>query len=116
MSVNQNICCWYSKPSRRGNSFEHQNSYLTLKVPITTAADDKFCDIFPSFQHKYGMIYDSHEISCHICYFCKSSEMKIVVCCKLWVKWLDNFTLRTLVYQDLCGGEIYFVGAKARAA
>ena len=23
---------------------------LTLKAPITTAADDKFCDIFPNFQ------------------------------------------------------------------
>ena len=23
---------------------------LILKAPITTAADDKFCDIFPSFQ------------------------------------------------------------------
>ena len=22
---------------------------LTLKAPITTAADDKFCDIFPKF-------------------------------------------------------------------
>ena len=25
---------------------------LTLKVPITTAADNKFCDIFPNFQKK----------------------------------------------------------------
>ena len=25
---------------------------LTLKAPITTAADDKFCDIFPDFQQK----------------------------------------------------------------
>ena len=25
---------------------------LTLKAPITTAADDKFCDIFPNFQKK----------------------------------------------------------------
>ena len=25
---------------------------LTLKAPITTAADDKFCDIFPSFRQK----------------------------------------------------------------
>ena len=24
----------------------------TLKAPITTAADDKFCNIFPSFQQK----------------------------------------------------------------
>ena len=26
--------------------------FLTLKAPITTAADDKFCDIFPSFRQK----------------------------------------------------------------
>ena len=25
---------------------------LTLKVPITTAVDDKFCNIFPNFQKK----------------------------------------------------------------
>ena len=25
---------------------------FTLKVPITTAADDKFCDIFPNFRQK----------------------------------------------------------------
>ena len=25
---------------------------LTLKAPITTAADDKFCDIFPNFEKK----------------------------------------------------------------
>ena len=47
---------------------------LTLKAPITTAADDKFCDIFPNFRQKLGMILhesclpadDSHEISCLI--------------------------------------------------
>ena len=26
--------------------------HLTLKAPITTAADDKFCNIFPSFRQK----------------------------------------------------------------
>ena len=25
---------------------------LTIKATITTAADDKFCDIFPSFRQK----------------------------------------------------------------
>ena len=25
---------------------------LTLKAPITTVADDKFCDIFPNFEQK----------------------------------------------------------------
>ena len=50
---------------------------LTLKAPITTAADDKFCDIFPNFRNKLDMIFhenrlpadDSHEISYLICYF-----------------------------------------------
>ena len=47
---------------------------LTLKATITTAADDKFCNIFPNLRQKYGMILhenrlpadDSHEISCLI--------------------------------------------------
>ena len=26
--------------------------YKSDKAPITTAADDKFCDIFPSFRQK----------------------------------------------------------------
>ena len=29
---------------------------LTLKAPIKTAADDKFCDIFNNFRQKKGMI------------------------------------------------------------
>ena len=33
---------------------------LTLKAPITTAADDKFCDIFPYFQKiRYGISLES---------------------------------------------------------
>ena len=56
---------------------------LTLKAPITTAADDKFCDIFPNFRRKYGMILhenrlptdDSHKISCLICYFWRSGKI-----------------------------------------
>ena len=33
---------------------------LTLKVPITTAADDNFCDIFPSFrQIRYDISWES---------------------------------------------------------
>ena len=58
---------------------------LTLKAPITTAADDNFHDIFPNFPpppqkkkiYNEGMIFqenrlpahDSHEISPLICYF-----------------------------------------------
>ena len=49
---------------------------LTLKGPIRTAADHKFCYIFPNLK-KIGMIFhenclpadNSHEISCLICYF-----------------------------------------------
>ena len=52
-------------------------NWLTLRVPIMTAAEDRFCDIFPNFPKKKGMIFhenrlpadDSHEISCLICYF-----------------------------------------------
>ena len=44
---------------------------LTLKVPIMTVADDKFCDTFPNFRQNSGIILhenrlpadDSHEIS-----------------------------------------------------
>ena len=64
---------------------------LTLKAPITTAADDKFCDIFPFFQKKEGMIFhenhlpadDSHEISCLIVIFENAAKFEIVVCCKM---------------------------------
>ena len=50
---------------------------LTLKAPLTTAADNKLCEIFPHFRKKYGMVFhenrlpadDSHEISCLICYY-----------------------------------------------
>ena len=56
-----------------------------------TAADDKFCGIFPNFWRKKGIIFDenrlpaddSHEILCLICYFLKSSKFDIVVCYKL---------------------------------
>ena len=33
-------------------SADSGGKFLTLKAPITTAADDKFCDIFPNFQQK----------------------------------------------------------------
>ena len=59
------------------NGPESAKMHLTLKAPITTAADDKFCEIFPNFRKKIRyMIFheirlpadDSHEISCLICY------------------------------------------------
>ena len=50
-NINIKTICFYSNK-------------LTLKAPITTAAADKFCDIFPNFQIK-GMIFyencDSHQ-------------------------------------------------------
>ena len=58
---------------------------LTLKAPITTAADDKYCEISPNYRKKYGMIFhenclpadDSHEISCLICFFEKRQNLKL---------------------------------------
>ena len=63
---------------------------LTLKEPITTAADDKFCDIFSNFRKEEGIILhenrlpadDSHEISYLICYLEKAAKFETVVCCK----------------------------------
>ena len=34
------------------NCLKNEIYFLTLKAPITTAADDKFCDIFPNFRQK----------------------------------------------------------------
>ena len=79
---------------------------LTLKAPITTAADDKFRNFFLSFRQNYGMMFhenrlpadDSHEISClrivcqqrilmkyHALFviFEKAVKFEIGVCCKL---------------------------------
>ena len=44
--------------------------YLTLKAPITTEADDNFCEIFPNFRKK-GMIFVIFE---------KAAKFEIVVC------------------------------------
>ena len=58
----------------------------SLKAPITPAADDKFCDIFPNFRKKKEvMIFhenrlpadDSHEISFLICNFEKAANLKL---------------------------------------
>ena len=69
----------------------HTKYLLILKAPITTGADDNFCDIFSNFSKKKGMIFhenrlladDSHEISCLIVIFKKVAKFKIVVCCNL---------------------------------
>ena len=34
------------------NDKVYKSFFLTLKALITTAADDKFCDIFPNFRKK----------------------------------------------------------------
>ena len=55
---------------------------LNLKAPITSAADGKFCDTFPNFRQKKGMILyknrlpadDSHEITCLIFLFLKKQQ------------------------------------------
>ena len=44
---------------------------INLKAPITTEADDKFCDIFPSFRKKIRC-----DISCLICYFEKKKKQQ----------------------------------------
>ena len=64
---------------------------LTLKAPITIAADGNFCDIFPNFQkNKVWYADDSHEIWYHICYFWKSStiwncRLLQIIGCALWI-------------------------------
>ena len=65
---------------------------LTLKAPNTTAADDKFSNIFPNFQKKNKAWYFMR-IVCQqtilmkyhalLVIFEKTAEFEIVVCCKL---------------------------------
>ena len=50
---------------------------LTLKGPITTAADDKFCDIFPNQQM---ILMKYHAL---LVIFEKAAKFEIVLCCKL---------------------------------
>ena len=35
---------------------------LTLKAPITTEADDKFCDIFPNFRKNQGIRFHENRL------------------------------------------------------
>ena len=63
---NFNKWFWKIKISRRHTNHEKilsmQNvNSVTLKAPITTAADDKFCDIFPNFRKKirYDIVWES---------------------------------------------------------
>ena len=63
----------------------NSGSVLTLKAPITTAADDKFCAIFLNFQ---GMIFHENCLTILMKYhvffvaFEKAAKFEIVVCCK----------------------------------
>ena len=68
-----------------------QELILTLKAPITTAADEKFCDIFPNFQKnkvwyfmriicKQTIFMKYHAI---FVIFEKAAKFEIVVYCKL---------------------------------
>ena len=56
---------------------------LALKAPITTAADDKFCVIFPIFLKRQDIFEsrlpadDSHEISCLIVIFSKAANFQL---------------------------------------
>ena len=57
---------------------------VTLKAPITTAADDKFCDIFPCFRQKkvwYFMRIMKYYASFVILE--KAATFENIVCCKL---------------------------------
>ena len=56
---------------------------LTLKAPITTAADDKFCDIFSNFR-KIKACWQTILMKYHVLFvvFEKAAKFEIVVCCK----------------------------------
>ena len=58
---------------------------LTLKAPITTAADDKFCDIFPIFDKnkvcQQTILMKYHAL---LVIFEKAAKFEIVVCCTLY--------------------------------
>ena len=62
--------------------FKIMTEQLTLKAPITTAADGKISNIFPNFKKK-GIIFhenrlpadDSHEISSHLLFLKKKRQI-----------------------------------------
>ena len=60
-------------------------NFLTLYEPITTAAEDKFCDIFPNFRK---IRYDIPQQTILMKYalfviFEKAAKFEIFFCCKL---------------------------------
>ena len=54
--------------------------YLTLKAPITTAADDKYGDNFPNFWKNKVWYFIENLMKYHAL---KAAKFEIVVCCKL---------------------------------
>ena len=93
-------------------------SILTLKGPITTAADDKLRNIFPTFQKKEGFISrenrlpaaDSHGISCFIDIFEKAAKFEIDVFCKLKVALygLIHGVNKSIIRLCMCGRLVIF--------
>ena len=59
-------------------ALSRRRQILTLKAPITTVADDKFCDTFPNL--KKGMKYHALFVI-----FEKAAKFEIAICCKLYV-------------------------------
>ena len=48
----QNIFYNYRLNTQVNEGWVNDMNTLSLKAPITTAADDKFCDTFPNFRQK----------------------------------------------------------------
>ena len=57
---------------------------LTLKVPITAAADDKFCDLFPSFR-KNKVCYCLRIVCTNVPYDKHGSNLILRFGCLFWL-------------------------------
>ena len=86
------ICYMYMLTSRAYFHIQTNIDILTLKVPIMTAIDDKFCDIFPNFRKKNEVWYFMRIVCGQtilmkyyalFVIFEKAANFEIVVCCKL---------------------------------
>ena len=87
-TVNSNQTGWI-----KGLSESTLGAHLTLLVLVihmlthkaSIAADDKFCDVFPNFRQKEGMILHENLMKYHalLVIFEKTAKLEIVVCCKL---------------------------------
>ena len=54
-------------------------SFLTIKVSITSAADDTLCDIYPNFR-KNKVWYFMRIVCRHFVIFEKAAKFEIVIC------------------------------------